>query len=416
MSWTRIPGVNDAVPMDPEPTNAATTVAGPLAGVRVLDASSVIMGPYATQIMGDLGADVICVEDRNGDTNRIMGPPQVVPGLSGIALNLLRNKRNVCLDLKHPEGRAVFLRIAATCDVVVTNLRPGPLARLGIDDAAIRAVRPDVIFCRAQGWPADGAFGDRPAYDDVIQAACGIAHTFQLQNGVPALTPSLVADKVSGLTIVTAVLAALFHRERTGEGQSIEIPMIDALTSFTLVEHGNLAIPEPAIGPAGYPRITSPHRQPCRTTDGWLAVLPYSASNFDDIFRVGGRDDLVDDPRVRTAASRNAHAGELYAEVAPIIATRSTEFWVEYCETHDIPAGAVRTLEDIVAELPVVEHPVAGPFHEIPSPARFSRTPPSVRRPAPRLGEHDREVLREVGCTDTEIDALVASGALPSGF
>ena len=379
---------------------------GPLAGVRVLDLSSAVMGPYATQILGDLGAEVIAVEEASGDTNRIMGPGPS-RGMSGISLNLLRNKRNVCLNLKSEAGRDAFLRIAATCDVLVTNLRPAPLARLRLDYAAIREVRADIVMCQAHGWPSDGADANKPAYDDVIQASAGIADAFERQSGTFALAPTLVADKVGGLTIVYAVLAAMFHRERTGEGQFVEVPMIDALTSFTLVEHGCAAIPDPPLGPAGYPRVLAAERRPYATTDGWVAVLPYSASNYNDLFREGGRLDLIDDPRVLSAAARVANAADLYALIDPIIATRSSEFWIEYCSRHDIPAGAVRSLDDLVAELPVEQHPTLGAYRQIPPPVRFAATPASVRRHAPMLGEHGREVLREVGLSDDAIDALV---------
>jgi hypothetical protein len=379
---------------------------GPLAGVRVLDFSSVVMGPYATQILGDLGADVIAIEESSGDTNRVMGPGPA-RGMSGISLNLLRNKRNVCLDLKSEPGRNAFLRIAATCDVVVTNLRPAPLARLRLDYAAIREVRADIVMCQAHGWPSDGADANKPAYDDVIQASAGIADAFERQSGTPALTPTLVADKVAGLTIVYAVLAAMFHRQRTGEGQFVEVPMIDALTSFTLVEHGCAAIPEPPLGSAGYPRVLAAERRPYATTDGWVAVLPYSASNYNDLFREGGRLDLIDDPRVLSASARAVNAGDLYALIDPIIATRSSAFWIEYCSRHDIPAGPVRSLDDLVAELPIEQHPTMGAYRQIPPPVRFSSTPAGVRRHAPMLGEHGREVLRQVGLSDQEVDALV---------
>jgi len=379
---------------------------GPLAGVRVLDFSSVVMGPYATQILGDLGADVIAIEEASGDTNRIMGPGPG-RGMSGISLNLLRNKRNVCLDLKSEAGRDAFLRIAATCDVVVTNLRPAPLARLKLDYAAIREARADIVMCQAHGWPSDGVDANKPAYDDVIQASAGIADAFERRSGTPALAPTLVADKVAGLTIVYAVLAALFHRERTGEGQFVEVPMIDALTSFTLVEHGCAAIPEPPLGSAGYRRVLAAERRPYATTNGWVAVLPYSASNYNDLFREGDRLDLIDDPRVLSASARAVNAGDLYALIDPIIATRSSEFWIEYCSRHDIPAGPVRSLDDLVAELPIKQHPTMGAYRQIPPPVRFSATPASVRRHAPMLGEHGREVLLEVGLSDDAIDALV---------
>ncbi|MFN8023509.1 MAG: CoA transferase [Acidimicrobiales bacterium] len=391
---------------------------GALDGIRVLDLTSVIMGPLATQVLGDLGADVISIEAAGGDTNRIMGPGPL-PGMSGTSLNLLRNKRNVCLDLKHPDALEATARLLATCDVFVTNLRPGPLRRLGLDYEQVRAVRPDIVMCRAQGWPEhpDGGGvgeGDKPAYDDVIQAVSGIAHSFQLRDGVPAMAPILVADKVSGMAISQAVLAALFHRERTGEGQFVEVAMVEALRSFVLVEHACAATTEPPLGPAGYPRITTPDRRPFATTDGWIAVLPYSTENYRSVFREGGRDDLLDDPRITSARRRMAHAGELYAIVAGIVATRSTAFWVEFCEQHDIPAGAVRTLDELVAELPVVHHPLGGDYHHVPPAWRLSATPAVVRRPAPMLGQHTREVLAEVGYDDAAIDAMVASGAIPA--
>lgn len=397
--------------MEPDPARER----GALDGIRVLDLTSVVMGPLATQVLGDLGADVICVEAAGGDTNRIMGPGPVA-GMSGTSLNLLRNKRNVCLDLKHPDALAAVLRLVATCDVFVTNLRPGPLDRLGLGYDAVRAVRPDIVMCRAHGWPSGpdgGGAADRPAYDDVVQAASGVADTFRLRDGVPAMAPTLVADKVAGMAISQAVLAALFHRERTGEGQFVEVAMVDALRAFTLVEHACAAVTEPPLGPAGYPRITTPHRRPFATTDGWIAVLPYSRENYRAVFREGGRDDLLDDPRIATAAGRMAHAGDLYAIVAEVVATRSTAFWVAFCEEHDIPAGAVRTLDELVAELPVVEHPLAGPYHEIPTPWRFSATPSSTRRPAPLLGEHTNEVLAEIGYGDDEIATMRATGAIP---
>jgi crotonobetainyl-CoA:carnitine CoA-transferase CaiB-like acyl-CoA transferase len=387
------------------------TPTGPLAGVRVLDMSSVVMGPFATQIFGDLGADVVCVEDDKGDTNRVMGHgPE--PGMSGVSLNLLRNKRNVCLDLKHPDGREAFMRLAATADVVVTNLRPGPLQRLRLTYHDLVAVRPDVIMCQAHGWPSSSDAADLPAYDDIIQSSSGIADAFTLQSGSPQLAPTLVADKVAGMTIAYAVMAALFHRERTGQGQHIEVPMIDALTAFTLVEHGCSAIPEPKCGPAGYPRILTANRRPLESADGHVSVLPYSARDYDAIFREGGRLELVGDARVQTIRLRLANAASLYADLIPVIALRTTAFWVDFCRQHDIPCAAVRTLEELVDELPLEQHPFVGLYRQIPPPVRFSATPASIHRHAPRHGQHGREVLSEVGATDTELDQWQASGAL----
>lgn len=386
-------------------------MAGPLDGVRVLDLSSVVMGPYATQILGDLGADVICVEDEAGDTNRYMG---VGPGptMSGVALNLLRNKRNVCLDLKAPGGREAFLRIAATCDVVITNLRPGPLGRLRLTYDDVRQVRPDVVFCQAHGWPSGTDSAELPAYDDIIQTATGVADAFGIQNGRPTIAPTLIADKVSGLTILYSVLAALFHRERTGEGQHIEVPMVEAVGSFVLAEHGASAIPVPPLGPAGYPRILTPNRRPHETSDGWIAILPYSAKHYEDILREGGREELLADERISHPRSRIIHADYLYLLVAEIVRPHTTEHWVQFCTRHAIPSSPVVTLDAMVRDLPVAEHARYGRYRQVGFGARFSATPSSVRRDAPDIGQHDDEVLAEAGFGPDEIESLRASGPL----
>ena len=391
---------------------AADSQHGPLHGVRVLDLSTVIMGPMATQILGDLGADVICIEEPKGNTNRVMGPgPE--RQLSGVALNVLRNKRNVCLDLKTAEGRDAALRIAATCDVMVTNLRPGPLTRLGLAYEDVRAVKPDIVFCQAQGWPSDSARAADPAYDDIMQAATGIADAFTKQSGRPHMAPTLVADKVSGLTIAYAVLAALFHRERTGEGQRLEVPMSEAVSAFTLVEHGAAAVAVPPQGPAGYPRILTPMRRPQQTADGWISVLPYSRANYDALFRAGGRDDLADDPRLADEGSRIMNAGFFYEGIEAVMPQRTTAEWLVFCEKEGIPASAVRTLDELIEECPVTQHPTAGAYHQVPPPVRFDRTPASVRRHAPHIGEHTDEVLREVGIDDDAVAAMRDSKAIP---
>ena len=296
----------------------------PLEGVRVVDLTSIVMGPLATQIFGDLGADVITVEDPRGTLSRVMtaGPH---PQLSGVALNLLRNKRNIVLDLKTESGHRAFLDLVATADVLVTNLRPGTLERLRLSYDEVAAVRPDLVFCQAQGYPSDSPAADAPAYDDVIQAATGLPDAFRRFGGEPQFAPTLMADKVSGLTIAYAVLAALLHRERTGQGQRVEVPMVDVMTAFVLVEHAGAATARPAQGAPGYQRILNPERRPQRTRDGWISVLPYTRQNFADLFRAGGRPDLAEDERIRTTRDRLDHADALYREVATIIAGRTTD-------------------------------------------------------------------------------------------
>ena len=384
---------------------------GPLEGIRVLDLSSVVMGPFATQQLGDLGADVITIEDRTGDTNRSMGPGPA-PGLSGVALNLMRNKRSVGLDLKAEAGREAFLRLAATSDVVVTNLRPGPLGRLRLTYEDVAAVRPDIVFCQAHGYPSDSDAANAPAYDDIIQSASGVGELFERQGHQPNLLPTLVADKVSGYAIATAVLAAMLHRARTGEGQHVEVPMIDVMRSFLLVEHGAGAIPQPPLDDAGYRRILTPERRPQQTADGWINVLPYIETHYHALFRAGDREDLLDDPRIESRASRIANSDSLYREVAAILRTRTTSEWLAFCEEEAIPATSAARLEDLVADLPVGEHPVGGDYRIIPPPVRYSATPASVRSPAPMPGQHGREVLGETGFTDAELDALEAADVL----
>jgi len=385
---------------------------GPLADVRVLDLTSVVMGPFATQILGDLGAQVVTVEDVRGDTNRTMGlGPH--PQFSGVSLNLLRNKRNISLDLRHPDGREACLRLAEHSDILVTNLRPGSLRRLALDYQAVRARRADIIYCQAQGWPTDSPDGDRPAYDDVVQSAAGMAATFELRDGEPAVAPTILADKLSALTIVYAVLAALHHRDRTGEGQRVEVSMVEAVRAFVLAEHASAAVQVPPQAPAGLPRVLLPGRHPQRTRDGWIHVLPYSDQNYRDLFAAVGRH-AHDDERLSSRWARLENARELYAEVAELMATRTTGEWLAYCAEHDIPAGPVRSLDEIVDELPVAEHPVAGPYRVIPPAARFDATPAALHRHAPLIGEHGDELLAEVGYSPAEIAALRAAGVVRS--
>jgi crotonobetainyl-CoA:carnitine CoA-transferase CaiB-like acyl-CoA transferase len=384
---------------------------GALDGIRVLDLTSVVMGPMASQILGDLGADVITVESARGETNRVMGPGPH-PELSDISLNLLRSKRNLALDLKQPDGRAVLLRLLATCDVFVANLRPGPLERLGLTYPDVCAVRPDIVYCQAHGWPSDSARAADPAYDDIIQAATGVADVTGRADGEPQLVPTIFADKVTGLTIVYVVLAALLHRERTGEGQHIEVPMTEAVTAFMLTEHGSGAVSQPPIGTAGYPRILTPQRRPQRTADGWINVLPYSKEQYDTIFTAGDRHDLLDVERYATGRARIANSDFLDEQVREILAQRTTEEWLKFCSEVEIPATPLVTIDELVAAQPLATHPVTGEYRQTRPPARLSVTPMQASRPAPLPGQHNAEILAELGYSDADIDDLRASGVL----
>jgi crotonobetainyl-CoA:carnitine CoA-transferase CaiB-like acyl-CoA transferase len=373
------------------------TTSGPLSGVRVVDLSRVVMGPFATQVLADQGADVVMIEAEGGDTNRVMGPGPA-PQFSGVALNLLRNKRSLALDLKDDEQAGVVRDLLVDADVVVATMLPGTLRRLGLDYASVRAINPEVVYCQAQGWPLGSGAEDFPAYDDIIQAAVGIGDMMERVGGEPRLLPTILADKVCGLAIAQAVTAALFHKARTGQGQHVEVPMVQAMTAFMLVEHGAGAVPEPPTpqgdAPAtGYPRVMTPERRPQRTKDGWIQILPYHPGHFLKIFVEMGETQLLDDPRFSSLEQAIKHAHELYPLFRAIVPRRTTQEWLDFCREAGIPAIPMATLQDLVDGLPLAEHPVAGRYRTLPPTANFSLTPVAVRRPAPAVGEHTAEAL-----------------------
>jgi crotonobetainyl-CoA:carnitine CoA-transferase CaiB-like acyl-CoA transferase len=387
----------------------------PLHGVRVVDLSSVVMGPLATQLLADQGADVIAVEDRRGDTNRSMGVGPH-PDLSGVSLNLLRNKRSVGLDIRSDAGHAALLRLVATADVVVTNLRPGSRRRARITFADLRAVRADLVYCAAAGYPVDSVDADRPAYDDVIQAGSGVVDLATRVGLPPTLVPTLVADKTAGLVIANAVTAALFRRERTGEGGEITVAMSEVMRGWILAEHGAAAIPEPPLGEAGYPRILTAHRRPQATADGHIEVLPYEQHHYEALFRLGGREDLIDDERIASRKARLANGSSLYRIVAEILLQRGTEEWLELMYDAGIPASRVADLADLLADLPLAVHPHAGSYRVVPPLTGSAARVDDVRRPAPLHGEHGPEVLTELGYPAGEIDALIDAGVVYGSF
>lgn len=383
-----------------EPLTGAPTTAGPLAGIRVLDLTRVVMGPLATQILADQGADVIMVEAAGGDTNRVMGPGPH-PELSGIALNLLRNKRSIVLDLKTPEGREAVHRLVATSDVVVSTMRPQVLVRLGLDYATLSEIKRDIVYCQAQGFPLDSPRANEPAYDDIIQAATGVCDLMERVWGHSALLPTIFTDKVCGLVIAQAVTAALFHRSISGVGQHIEVSMAEATSAFMLAEHGSGAIAEPPVAfdgtpAAGYPRVLSPERCPHATKDGHVHLFPYLPRHYAAIFGRAGIPGADEDPRYgdQRAALRNSDS--LYRDIRAVAPRYTTDEWLEYCRETGIPATRVATLQDLVDVLPTETHPTAGRYRVIPQMARFSRTQGSLRRNAPLIGENTDEVLAEV--------------------
>ena len=395
---------------------------GPLAGVRVLDVTTVVLGPWAAQTLGDMGADVIKVEPPEGDTTRRLGPARH-PGMGAFYLACNRNKRSLVLDLKQTAGRAALLRLAATADVILHNFRPGPAARLGLEYEPFRAVNPRLVYCATYGFRARGPYGTKPAYDDVIQAAAGLASLQTSLVGEPRYMPTIVADKTSSLAVLSAVLSALFHRERTGEGQAIEVPMFETVVAYVMVEHLYGETFVPPIDTAGYKRILNRWRRPFRTTDGYLAVLPYTDADWRAFFALAGRTDLQTDSRFLTLEARLANIEALYEELAKIIAGRSSAEWLEALDRASVPAMVVNTLETLLVDpqleatgfWKIVEHPTEGTLRVPDIPTTYSRTPAEIRRLPPRLGEHSREVLREAGFSEAEVDDLRASGVTSLG-
>ncbi len=391
-------------------------MSGALDGIRVVDMSTVVMGPWASQMLGDMGADVIKVETPGGDIARGMGPYRNA-GMAAVYLSINRNKRSVVLDLTTEAGRAALFRIVGTADVFLHNMRPRIAEKFGVNYEQFVARQPDLIYCAAYGFRRDGPLADKPAYDDIIQAACGIADLQSVTSDQPRFVPTIMADKTTAYNVALAILAALVRRGRGGAGQSIEVPMFETLVDFVMVEHLYGACFEPPIGSMGYSRILNAERKPYATLDGYLAVLPYTNENWRAFFRIAGREELADDPSFATFESRVREAPKVYAILAEIVATRTTADWQRDLDAAQIPVMAVNSKESLLDNEQLkatgfwrmVDHPTEGRLRITDPPVRFSASPSSVRLPAPRLGEHSAQILAEAGYGAAEIEALMST-------
>jgi crotonobetainyl-CoA:carnitine CoA-transferase CaiB-like acyl-CoA transferase len=393
--------------------------AGPLQGVRIIDLTTVLMGPFATQILGDYGADVIKIEAPAGDNTRGIGPARH-RGMAAGFLHINRNKRSLVLDLKQPVGREALLKLVADADVLVYNVRPQAMARLGLDYEAVRAANPNIIYVGVYGYGQRGPYAPRPAYDDLIQGAIALPTLGMLAGAdAPRYVPSAMADRVVGIAAAGAITAALFHRQRTGEGQSIEVPMFETMAQFMLGDHMSGHTFDPPAGPTGYARLLNEYRRPYKTLDGYLCVLVYNDKQWQNFFEMIGHPGVMQtDPRFNSITARTENIRDLYKMLAEIFATRTTADWQAALEAADIPVMPMHTIESLMDDphlravdfLQTVEHPTEGTMRSISVPSNWSATPPCVSRHAPRLGEHSAEVLREAGYSDAQIEAMLAAG------
>jgi len=394
-------------------------VSGPLHGVRVLDLTTVVMGPYATQILADFGADVIKLEPPDGDVMRYAWPFRH-PGMGSIFLNTNRNKRSVVLDLKKPAALAACLAIAKQSDVLVYNIRPQAMARLKLSYEEIRKINPQIIYAGCFGFSQRGPYAAKAAYDDMIQGAAGIPWLLKRQGASePRYAPMIIADRSVGQQVASAVSAALYHREKTGSGQRIDVPMFEHLLQLVLGDHLGGYTFEPQLGEPGYHRILAPDRRPYETRDGYVCALIYNDKQWKAFFDILGKPEIFSRPEFSTQEARSKNYNRAYAMVAEEMKKRTTAQWVEALERADIPVQRMNSIDDIVADphlaaigyLEAVEHPTEGRIKSLAVPSEWSQSRPGYRRHAPRLGEHTREVLREAGLTEERIDSLLQSGA-----
>jgi crotonobetainyl-CoA:carnitine CoA-transferase CaiB-like acyl-CoA transferase len=397
-------------------------MAGPLEGVRVLDLTTVVMGPYATQILGDFGADVVKVEPPEGDVIRNAWPFRH-PGMGTIFLNTNRNKRSVVLDLKKAEAREACLTLAAKADVLVYNIRPQAMARLKLSYEDVLAVNKRIIYVGCFGFSQRGPYAAKAAYDDMIQGAAGIPYLLKKQGAAePRYAPMIVADRSVGQQVASAISAALYYRERTGKGQRIDVPMFEHLRQIVLGDHLGGYTFEPPHGPPGYVRILSPDRRPYETKDGYVCALIYNQKQWQGFCEVIGRPELMQQPEYATHEARSQNYDQAYKMVAAELKKRTTGEWIEAFEKADIPVQKMNSLDDIVADphleaigyLKSVEHPSEGRIKTLAVPSEWSDSTPEYRRHAPRLGEHTREVLGEAGLSAERIQELIDSGAAKS--
>ncbi|RZT87131.1 crotonobetainyl-CoA:carnitine CoA-transferase CaiB-like acyl-CoA transferase [Pseudonocardia sediminis] len=385
--------------------------------MTVIECASIVLGPLTAQYLGDLGADVLKVEPATGDLTRHIGPRRS-PTMGSLFLTNNRNKRSVVLDLKNPAGRATLDRLVDRADVFLHSVRGAAAARLGLDHATLAARNPRLVYCHVKGFADDGPYGGKPAYDDVVQSLSGLAMLQTVVTGEPRYMPSILADKVTAVHAAYAVTAALLHRERTGLGQKVDVPMLETMAGFNTVEHLWGATFEPPLGPMGYEPVSTASRRPFATRDGYLSFLPYSDVQWKRFFSLIGRDDVMEDPRFATFAARQQNVALVWGEIGHQLTMRTNAEWTDLLGHEDIPFAVVNSLDQLTEDPHLVgtgfwqlhEDPVEGTLRLPTSSLGLSESPAGVHRLPPRLGEHTREILTEIGLDDAAIARLAAEG------
>jgi crotonobetainyl-CoA:carnitine CoA-transferase CaiB-like acyl-CoA transferase len=395
----------------------------PLKGVRVLDLTSIVVGPVATQFMGDYGADVIKVEAPGGDLLRRLGGQSKSGTLSPKFMNLNRNKRSLCLDMKAPGAKAVVDRLLETSDIVVTNMRPGALQRLGLDYETAKAKRPDIIYCHVVGFGTEGRYAGKPAYDTIIQGMSGVAATNERAHGKPAYLPMVMADHIVGFVVIQFALMALLHRHQTGEGQYIEIPMYENMVSFVMAEHMGQRVHVGSDGPTGDLRVLDPLHQPIKTKDSYISVSANSDKQAFALFQAIGQPELKDDPRFSSVKARFQNVSEYNAVRNEGLLQKTTAEWVEILNDLDVPAMPYNTLEALLEDphledvglFDEIDHPVEGRIRNVRLPTKTTAGWDETVRPAPLVGEDSTAILSDLGFENGEIEGMVERGVVTSG-
>ena len=391
----------------------------PLKGIKIIDASSILMVPYCTRLLADMGAEIIKVETLSGDNTRYIGP-SINKGMAAVFLNINRNKKSISVDLKSADGRLIIYKLIKKSDVFVSNIRKASLEKLKLTHSDFIKINPKIITANAVGFSSKGPYAGLPAFDDTIQAISGMAAYQEIYSDQPSYTSGATADKVTGLMLGMSILSALFNREKNGEGTELEVPMMETMVDFTLVEHlyGYNFLPPKA--PPVYPRQSSPNRKPYKTLDGYIAVLPYSDDQWLRFFSIIKKENILKDPKFCSLETRNQNIDELYKILSEELKKRNTSFWIKNLREQDIPATKVNFPKDLFKDEHLVrtnffkvhDHPTEGKLLYPSFPIEFNEDETAESLHAPSLGENTQEILTDLGYSEFEIESFVSKGTI----